>query len=211
MTNGSNRLVSDVADYYSGKLAEYGPTPRGVDWNGDASQHLRFVQLYRLLEGETAYSVADFGCGYGALYDVLLKRGEAFQYTGIDASATMIEAARGRFGHHANARFQVSDRLDVEHDFAVASGIFNVKVGRTDADWRTYVMSTLDMLNRQTWHGFAFNCLTIHSDPDKMRPDLYYADPGELFRHCIQRYARNVALLHDYGLYEFTILVRKKA
>ena len=42
-----------------------------------------------------------------------------------------------------------------------------------------------------------------------MRPDLYYADPCELFDRCKRRYSRNVALLHDYDLYEFTILVRK--
>ena len=38
---------------------------------------------------------------------------------------------------------------------------------------------------------------------------LYYADPGRLFDLCKRRYSRNIALLHDYGLYEFTILVRK--
>jgi len=30
-----------------------------------------------------------------------------------------------------------------------------------------------------------------------------------LFDYCKRTYSRDVALLHDYGLYEFTILVRK--
>ena len=42
-----------------------------------------------------------------------------------------------------------------------------------------------------------------------MRPDLHYADPLALFDRCKRRYARDVALLHDYGLWEFTLLVRK--
>jgi hypothetical protein len=42
-----------------------------------------------------------------------------------------------------------------------------------------------------------------------MQDYLYYADPRVLFDHCKTRYSKNVALLHDYGLYEFTILVRK--
>ena len=42
-----------------------------------------------------------------------------------------------------------------------------------------------------------------------MQPRLFYADPARLFTHCKTRYARNVALLHDYGLYEFTLLIRK--
>jgi hypothetical protein len=53
------------------------------------------------------------------------------------------------------------------------------------------------------------NCLTGYSDDDKKRDYLYYADPCRLFDLCKRRYSRQVALLHDYGLYEFTVLVRK--
>jgi hypothetical protein len=71
------------------------------------------------------------------------------------------------------------------------------------------VHATLDVLDRASIRGFAFNSLTAYSDADRMRPHLYYPDPCELFDLCKRRYSRNVALLHDYGLYEFTILVRK--
>jgi hypothetical protein len=55
--------------------------------------------------------------------------------------------------------------------------------------------------------GFAFNVLTKYSDPERMRPDLYYADPLFLFNYCKKSF-KSVALLHDYPLYEFTILVK---
>jgi hypothetical protein len=42
-----------------------------------------------------------------------------------------------------------------------------------------------------------------------MRANLYYADPLYLFDHCRVHYSKWVALLHDYGLYEFTVVVRK--
>ena len=45
---------------------------------------------------------------------------------------------------------------------------------------------------------------------ERMLADLYYADPCALFDHCKTKYSRNVALLHDYGLYEFTLIVRKE-
>ena len=38
----SNKILSQVSDYYSAKLAEHGNTPAGVDWNGTEGQHLRF-------------------------------------------------------------------------------------------------------------------------------------------------------------------------
>ena len=93
-------------------------------------------------------------------------------------------------------------------DYTVASGIFNVKLDVSDEDWREYVLRTLETIGRLSSRGFAFNMLTSYSDADRMRPDLYYGDPGFFFDHVKRRYARNVALLHDYGLYEFTIIVR---
>ncbi len=66
----------------------------------------------------------------------------------------------------------------------------------------------LDAIAQRSRRGFAFNMLTRHADPPLMRPDLFYADPARYFRLCAERYARTVALLHDYELFEFTILVR---
>jgi hypothetical protein len=44
-----------------------------------------------------------------------------------------------------------------------------------------------------------------------MRADLYYADPLWLFDYCKRNLSKQVALLHDYGMYDFTILVRREA
>ena len=93
-------------------------------------------------------------------------------------------------------------------DYSVASGIFNVRLDQSDADWREYIVRTLEQMAATSRKGFAFNCLTSYSDADHMRPDLYYADPCWLFDLCKRRFSRNVALLHDYDLYEFTMLVR---
>jgi hypothetical protein len=30
-----------------------------------------------------------------------------------------------------------------------------------------------------------------------------------MLSHCLRRYGRSVALLQDYGLYEFTVIVRR--
>ena len=67
----------------------------------------------------------------------------------------------------------------------------------------------MDVLDRKSRLGFAFNSLSSYSDPAKMRDYLYYADPCSLFYVFKRRYSNLVALLHDYGLYEFTIIVRK--
>lgn len=203
-------LLNEVAEYYAGKLAQYGETPQGVDWNGEEGQARRFLQLCKIVDASEPFSVNDLGCGYGALYDFLASSSETFWYTGIDVSEEMVRAAERRYFDRTQARFIRAVEPDRVADYGVASGIFNVRLGRSDEQWLAYMEATLDVLNRTSRRGFAFNCLTSYSDADKMRDYLYYADPCQLFHLCKRRYSRNVALLHDYGLYEFTILVRKQ-
>lgn len=206
----SNNLLSSVADYYSAKLAEHGETPRGVDWNGEESQTLRFGQLSKIIHQHSNFSLNDLGCGYGALYDYLNLHCQDFSYFGSDVSDQMVLAAKSRYAGSQNASFSVGAEPSQDSDYAIASGIFNVKLEHSDAEWLRYIWQTLDVLDRTSLKGFAFNCLTSYSDEDKKRDYLYYADPGALFDFCKRRYSRHVALLHDYGLYEFTILVRKQ-
>ena len=67
----------------------------------------------------------------------------------------------------------------------------------------------LNEFHRLSLRGFASNFLTKYSDAGKMRFDLYYADPLFLFDYCKRNFSKNVALLHDYHLYDFTLLIRK--
>ena len=204
-------MLDAVERYYGTKLAEHGPTARGVDWNDEASQTLRFAQLVKVCELRDPFTINDYGCGYGALARYLDDLGCRFGYTGFDISPPMVQQARALHGDSDHTRFvEREDELEPA-DYTVASGIFNVKLDAADGAWREHALTTLDRLDALSTRGFSFNMLTSYSDPERMRPDLYYANPGELFDHCKRRYSRWVALLHDYGLYEFTILVRKEA
>ena len=208
---GDNRLLADVATYYSDKLAQHGESPRGVDWNGEEGQTLRFEQLCKVVTTSGQFSLNDLGCGYGALHNFLLSKFDSFLYAGVDVSESMVQTAVQRHKSFSNARFVLAGEPDKVADYGVASGIFNVRLGRSDAEWREYLETILNVLDRTSCLGFSFNCLTSYSDEDKMQDYLYYADPCVLFDFCKRRYSRNVALLHDYDLYEFTILVKKQA
>lgn len=202
-------LLADVERYYAGKLSEHGAVAQGVDWNGEASQNLRFAQLLRVCEGARDYSLNDLGCGFGSLLGYLRAQGQAVRYSGFDVSQAMIDKARELHGGVTEARFVVAAAPDVVADFTLASGIFNVRLNASEAAWRDYMLHTLGAMNQSSRLGFAFNCLTRYSDPERMRPQLHYADPCFWFDHCKRSFARNVALLHDYDLYEFTLIVRK--
>ena len=65
------KIIEEVGNYYAEKVQVHGATPQGVDWNGEASQHLRFQQLCRIMGSNTAYSVLE----YGSDFESALKRG----------------------------------------------------------------------------------------------------------------------------------------
>jgi SAM-dependent methyltransferase len=210
MQNNKTSLLTEVADYYTTKLAEHGETPRGVDWNGEESQTLRFENLCKIIDPSNPFSINDLGCGYGALFDFLSNNFMDFTYSGIDISESMIRSAEKRYLDKPRAHFLLSSEPDKVADYGVASGVFNVRLSRSDEEWRTYLEETLSILDRTSRLGFSFNCLTSYSDEDKKRDYLYYADPCVVFDLCKRRFSKSVALLHDYGLYEFTIIVRKQ-
>jgi len=202
-------IKEEVSAYYTDKINKFGETPEGVDWNGVDGQIERFFQLSRLIDGEERFSVNDLGCGYGSYYEYLKSKYSAFDYQGIDVSSSMISSAVRRNIKESNASFVVADKPTRVADYSIASGIFNVKQERSNDEWWDYISDTLKLLNEHSSKGFSFNCLTSFSDKERMKDYLYYANSMELFEFCKINFSRNVALLHDYDLYEFTIIVRK--
>jgi SAM-dependent methyltransferase len=174
-------ILSQVATYYASKLELHGSTPQGVDWNGEASHELRHQQFLRLLAGSPDASVLDLGCGYGDFLRFLREQGHRGAFIGYDVAPSMIEKACALHGEGTVP----------------------------DGSWTPYVHETIDVLARAGRRGFAFNLLSLSSDPERRRANLYYADAAGMLSHCLARYGRSVALLQDYGLYEFTVVVRQ--
>lgn len=198
-------------EYFSEKLTAFGATPKGVDYNGSEAQESRFEQLVRVIDPSQPFTVIDYGSGYGAMFDFLQKKGWQFEYYGIDLIEKMVSAGREAHQEFSNAHFTTQESEVPLGDYLLAGAIFNIKLDASYEDWQDFVVTTLRRMNALCSRGFSFNMLTSYSDADRMaqRPDLFYGDPLFFFDLCKREFSRNVALLHDYGLYDFTILVRK--
>jgi len=200
-----------LSEYFSGKLEAFGATPKGVDYNGPESQELRFEQLVQVIDPSSPFSVIDYGSGYGAMFDFLNRKGWQFEYYGVDLIEKMVLAGREAHKDFPNAHFTTNENEAGVVDYVLAGAIFNIKLEESYENWQNFTCETLKRMNALCSKGFSFNMLTKYSDADRMaqRPDLFYGDPLFFFDFCKQNFSRNVALLHDYGLYDFTILVRK--
>ena len=198
-------------EYFTEKLETFGATAKGVDYNGEQAQQIRFAELVKVINPAGKFSVTDYGCGYGAMFEFLQQRNWDFEYYGVDLIEKMVIAGREKFKAFPNAHFTADEKELPVADYLVAAGIFNIRLDAPYGDWQNFVCETLPRMNALCSKGFAFNMLTKYSDADRMaqRPDLFYGDPLFFFDFCKRNFSCNVALLHDYGLYDFTILVRK--
>ncbi len=206
----NNKIEEGVKKYYSEKIGNFGATSKGVDWNSTETQYLRFEQLSRIITKNSNFSICDFGCGYGELLNYINKYiGKEFSYNGFDISPEMIAEANRIFPASSTQKF--STQIPTEKvNYTIASGIFNIRLQlASDEEWLQYLLKTLEQINSLSTDGFSFNALTSYSDKEFMKDYLYYADPNFLFDYCKKNFSKNVALLHDYNLFEFTILVRK--
>lgn len=203
----------DITEFYTGNLRAHGDSSKGVGWKNDEAQYTRFAQLVKVIEKRSGFSINDLGCGTGKFYAYLLSEGFApVLYHGYDILDEMINAAKQSLPDDNQISLtKINSAHDMDMcDYSVASGIFNVKYEAREYEWLNNVLSTIEQMNVKSTGGFAFNLLTRYSDKEFMQSYLYYADPLFFFDYCRRNFAKDIALLHDYGQYDFTIIVRKK-
>ncbi|MBP9926530.1 MAG: class I SAM-dependent methyltransferase [Cyclobacteriaceae bacterium] len=205
--------IEKFSQFYQHHLQQHGASAQGVGWKNHEAQVVRFAKLYELIDGQDrlSFSINDLGCGVGDFVDFLSARARDFVYHGYDVMPEMIKKAMLNNGHHHHVSFQyISHAADMAlSDYTIASGIFNIRFDTSDEDWLKHILETLGVMNSKSNRGFAFNVLSTYSDLAYRKKELYYADPGYLFDYCKKYFSKNVALLHDYDQYDFTLIVRK--
>jgi SAM-dependent methyltransferase len=205
----ANAIYEKVQAYYEAKLALHGASPQGVDWSCAATQWLRFVQLLKICALDSSFSLIDLGCGYGALAAFLADRYPRadVDYLGIDVSPVMIQRARRRFRGDPKRRFRVGRSCLETADYAVASGIMNIRLGVSVALWEDLVRATLTNMRSKSIKGFAVNFLAI--PPQSAPPEMTYSvDSSKWVRFCQEELGCTTEVREAYGLAEYTLLAR---
>ena len=202
-------IIQTTEAHYSKKIIEHGNHYKGVDWGSDDGQKIRFEQLLKFIDLEQNVSVTDYGCGYGALLEVLTRKQFKGTYQGYDISDAMIQQAR-KLHDSGESRFLfTSDAATLKKaDYTLISGIFNVKLETPDDQWFPYILHTLKEIAGLSRHGFVFNILSSYTPLESREADLYYADPRVIFDYCMKTFSCGVVLAHDYLQSDFTVFVR---
>ena len=202
--------LDKISNLYSHNLTEHGDQSKAVGWPTADSQELRFEKLTQVIpEMDDSFSVNDYGCGYGAHLDYLLqKQYSVAGYNGYDLSEEMLSKSKERLkDFDGDLTLINSSKITTAADFTFVSGTFNVRFESSYEEWKAFIEKTLHMINESSNLGFSFNLLSKYVDWEE--PHLFYGDPCYWFDYCKKNFSKHVSLLHDYPLYEWTILVRK--
>jgi len=113
--------------FYTSAIEKHGTTAKGVNWHSKQTQNIRFDIILDMLPHDiNSFSIADAGCGFGDLYNYMLKK-KRFpkEYTGIDSLLDMYSIASERTGKEIIIADICKDELPTV-DYYVCSGAMNV-------------------------------------------------------------------------------------
>ena len=200
--------LDKIKDLYDKNLDQHGIDSKSVGWTTPDSQVLRFEKLSSMVKDRTEpFTLNELGCGYGELYKYLLANGYNLkEYIGYDISDKMLEAAK-TYIPYDNVKLLNAPKVTEMADYTTTSGIFNVKFEHEMEQWEDYIKACLKNMFEHSNKAMSFNLLTTYVDFEA--ENLYYADPTYFFNFCKRELSRYVTLIHDYKLYEWTIVVSK--
>ena len=170
---------ASIRSAYTRRFREKGAQAEGVFWASRLSQHARFEQVLQDMkseQGTARFSLADVGCGYGALFDYI-RRTEAWreiEYSGVDINQDMIGYCKREHAQHKH-RFTTGRGPQRPVDFAVFVGTFNLCHTDDYSLWEGYILRQLKLSWGQVKTGMVLN---ITSQPEaRINNNIFYVQP----------------------------------
>jgi len=198
-----------VRETYEEKIERLGKDAVSVGHGDPDKQLLRYRKLtYAFRRASTPISVNDYGSGYGGFYRYLDQHTDIDlgTYNCYDISEKMLDEARETI-ESEDARFHNDDEITTEADVSIACMTFHDSHDNSNEEWNQYMKDAIENMYEMSTSAIGFTALTTYVDYEK--DNLYYADPREFFHFCKSNLSDDVTLLHDYGLYEWTIVAFK--
>jgi SAM-dependent methyltransferase len=197
--------------HYERRLAEHGPTAKGMDWPNAQDLEKRFTVLTDVIDLNQTSRLLDLGCGVGLLIDHLEQRQliNKFIYLGVDISPKMILAGKEL---HSSFQFEVRDVLqrpynENQFDYIIMNGLLTEKQEMTQAQMLDFAKQIIMTSYRSCSKGISFNVMSSHVD--WKRDDLFHWELDDIVSFLIKNCSRKIRIMMDYGLYEYTVHLKK--
>jgi SAM-dependent methyltransferase len=165
----------EMIGVYRHLLKVHGPnSPRALGWSSplmhNAHHHVLTSQV------KPGYSVIDFGCGLGDLYQYLQRAKLPVHYEGIDQVPEMVATASQKNpGGHFAVRNSLEGFNARSRDYVVACGVFTFRL----VGHEIFLRKTLADFALVARRGFAFDLLALEVQ-SQLSEDYYAIDRDNL-------------------------------
>ena len=171
---------------YSDRLANKGTTAQGVFWRSQSSQAARFEALLSLvnqIKPDQSISIADIGCGYGAMLDFITtsQNFRHIKYYGVDINRAMIAACHQKFPRQTS-KFTTGNKPSNMVDFCLFSGTFNLTLSNNPALWTEYIFACLDRCMAKARYGLVLNLLC--APKAEIQKQIFYTNRAAFIRRA---------------------------
>ena len=179
-----HEIFKNIINSYNKQSDLYGISPKGVFWQSELTQNSRFESLLKIIHKKDyhkPFTITDFGCGYGALYDFIQKYEfmKNCKYYGYDIVPKFINKAKTI---HQKQNLICSDKMLIKTDYTIISGTFNFSSSINVNKWEEYVYNSLDYSLKNTKFALALNLLK-----DKhtiIKKNLFFTTPQKISDFC---------------------------
>ena len=204
-------LNKEISNIYNKRFDIFNNTPKGVFWNSKLSQDLRLnIILDKILQNTKSdeFSIADIGCGYGRLYEIIRERklNGKVQYHGFDINQKIISFCKNNLDFE-NIKFSISASPLNETDYVVMSGTYNLTPTNNISLWEDYIIKNLTSNWKLVQKAMIFNCLI--KEKKKIEKKLYYTELSWIQKICKRNFCDPEVIKHNLLKDDITIILKK--
>ena len=206
-------LNKQISNIYNKRFNNYNNTPKGVFWNSKLSQDLRLnIILDKILQNteNEKSSIADIGCGYGRLYEIIKERNlnDKVQYYGFDINKNLINFCKNK-KDLKNAKFSVRAFPFKNTDYVVMSGTYNLTPTNNIPLWEDYIIKNLTSNWKLVKKAMIFNCLI--KEKKEINKSLYYTELSWIKRICENKFGKIQIFKNQLLKDDITVVIKKSA
>ena len=204
-------LNKQISNIYNKRFDNFNNTPKGVFWNSKLSQDLRLsIILDIILKNpiNEQLSIADIGCGYGRLYEIIKERNldDKVQYYGFDINEKLIDFCKNNKDFE-NVEFALSSFPFKKTDYVVMSGTYNLTPTNNISLWEDYIIKNLTSNWKLVNKAMIFNCLI--KEKRKIEKKLYYTKLSWIQKICEKNFCDPEVIKHNLLKDDITIILKK--
>ena len=204
-------LNKQISNIYNKRFDNYNNTPKGVFWNSKLSQDLRLnIILDKILKNtkNEKTSIADIGCGYGRLYEIIKERNldNKVQYYGFDINQKLINFCKNNKDFQ-NVEFAINTCPFKKTDYVVMSGTYNLAPTNNIPLWEDYIIKNLTSNWKLVKKAIIFNCLI--KEKKEINKALYYTELLWIQKICEENFCQPIIIKHQMLKEDITVILKK--